>query len=284
MLNSIKSFLGPSDVISEITLLINEPSNSNKVFVVLEGDTDRRLFKSLLHESSTILMVHNTKNGLCGIVNEYFVNSKRVIGIRDRDYEMSKSCSKGKVFFCDYCCAEMMIISIDECMQKLASNFYLGELRFDELRLHILSMLSFLSVCRMHNERKMLGIEFGGVKPSSCFNEDSHIMHKNILSRIKIQNKQKTKSLRKLPRMILDKHFNLAKLLEITNGHDFIDLFVKICNNVNQKKIGKDSVENSLRCCLGNFEFVQTKLYKKLSVYQNKNTLSIVKNPINVDD
>lgn len=87
---------------------------------------------------------------------ENFPDEKRVIGIRDKDYQTKKRFER--IFYCDYCCCEMMLVSDDETFEKLAVNFYRGKLPYSKLRYEILSKLFYLSVVRLCSDRYRWGL------------------------------------------------------------------------------------------------------------------------------
>ena len=120
MVNSIKDKLDEADTVSEIKLTLTH--NPNNVCVVVEGTDDQNLFRPLLLDNVEIFHSYASNVGVDNIVQNYFLGNKRVIGIRDKYYLTSPI--NDQCFFCDYCCAEMMIISVDGCFDRLYCNFY----------------------------------------------------------------------------------------------------------------------------------------------------------------
>ena len=120
MVNSIRDKLNEDDTVSEIRLMLGH--NRETVCLVVEGEDDQKLFHSLFSNNVDIFQSYASSTGVDNIVNNYFFGNKRVVGIRDKDYldhPINDQC-----FFCDYCCAEMMVISIDSCFDRLYCNFY----------------------------------------------------------------------------------------------------------------------------------------------------------------
>ena len=162
MVNSVREKLDEADTISEIHLMLGH--NKNIVCVVVEGEDDQKLFRPLLSDNVEIFQSYASKIGVDKIVKDHFPRNKRVIGIRDKDY-LTKPVNK-RIFFCDYCCAEMMIISLNSCFERIYSNFYKkGILDSDSLRLHCLKRLEKLSKFRQLNEKNGWHIRFDGIKP-----------------------------------------------------------------------------------------------------------------------
>lgn len=273
MVNSVKDRLNETDTISEIKLLLGY--NKDTVCVVVEGEDDQVLFRPLLAENVVILQSYASKNGVNDIVKKYFPRNKRVIGIRDKDY--SKKSVSTRVFFCDYCCAEMMIVSIDACFERLYCGYYKKDaMNINDLKLHCLERLEKLSKYRMLNEQFGWHVKFNGIRPSKFYQKDIEKMDEDILDELNRQNPDNTiNQSREKQCCNLSKCTSLSDYLNITNGHDFINLFYKICTG-NFGKGGTDAVANTLRATFGKEEFQKTELYKRLNTYQKNKQITIV--------
>ena len=273
MVNSIKDKLDEADTVSEIRLTLTH--NPNNVCVVVEGTDDQNLFRPLLLDNVEIFQSYASNVGVDDIVQNYFGGNKRVIGIRDKDYLTSPI--NDQCFFCDYCCAEMMIISVDGCFDRLYCNFYkAGRMNSEEIRLYCLERLEKLSKLRKMNFVSGWKVKFDGIKPSKHYKADICAMEKDIISELNLinpTNQIDTVRLRicdKLP-----KCNNLSEYLLITNGHDFVNLFCRVATNTyGQASIR--AIETTLRGTFGIADFKTTTLYKNLSAYQAINKIKIV--------
>ena len=273
MVNSIKEKLNETDTISEIRLMLGH--DKNNVCVVVEGESDQALFRALLSNKVILFQSYSSKIGVDNIVKKYFMRNKRVIGIRDKDYlkkPISSNC-----FFCDYSCVEMMILSIDSCSERLFCNFYKGS-TFDKdtIKKYCLERLELLSRLRQLNELKKWKIHFDGIKPGRLHNINISVMEKSIVNEINLQNPsniidQKRKNLCAK----YSKCTSIKDYLQITNGHDYINLFCEICKK-HYKGVSITSIEQAFRTSFGPSEFKLTKLYNSLHEYQIKKHLSIV--------
>ena len=273
MVNSIREKLDETDTVSEIRLMLGH--NKNTTCVVVEGEDDQMLFTPLLSKNVDLFQSYNSKNGVDKIVTQYFPKNKRVIGIRDKDY-LDRPVNK-RSFFCDYCCAEMMIISIDSCFERLYCNFYKKRTYNSEaLKLYCLKHLELLSKYRQLNEQNQWKVCFNGIKAGKHYHDDIDIMETEILQEINAQNPTNC-----IDDSRMSKHSALPKCtsesdyLNITNGHDFIDLFCKVCTDKHTNTC-IDSIKVALRGTFGKEEFKQTTLYSNLLTYQTKKKLRIV--------
>lgn len=273
MVNSIKDKLDKTDTISEIKLMLGH--DKKIVCVVVEGIDDIKLFSSLLSKKVVLFQSYNSKTGVDDIVTKYFPNINRVIGIRDKDYLAEPVSNKS--FFCDYCCAEMMVISIDSCFERIYCNFY-SQSKFDSdsLRLHCLEHLEMLSEFRKLSELNDWHMRFDGIKPSKHYRYNISEMNSSLISEL---NEQNPSNIINDDRMKiydnLPKCSNINDYLNITNGHDFINLFCRICND-NPSNKSVESIAASLRSTLGKDEFRQTVLYSNLLTYQKEQNICIV--------
>jgi hypothetical protein len=272
--NSIISNLEPSTAVSEIRLLLNSPLHKDKTFVLVEGDDDIVLFQTLLSDKTVLVRSYGSCTAIDKILSKHFKSKSIVIGIRDKDYQQKKASNKS--FYCYYTCMELMLIANDVCMQKLCINIYKGTESFYDLRRHILDHLNYLSCIRYINFIKSWNIRFDGLKPGKHYSTDIKAMNDNIVKEI---NKQNNNSLNLKRKKTVDsgykKNCALPELLNLVNGHDFLNLFLHICKFEN-KKASIISCEIAMRCSFGINEFKTTNLYQQLQNHQNKNNLFIV--------
>ncbi len=275
MANSIRSQLDKATTISEIRLILGQ--NRNSVCVVVEGADDQKLFVPLLNESNVVVFQsYSSKIGVDEIVNSHFLQNNRVIGIRDKDYDANPICNR--VFFCDYCCAEMMIIANDTCFKRLYLNFYeQGQFDFQQLRLLCLKCLEKLSKYRMLNDRNHWTVIFDGIKPGNFYNTNQIDM--DIAIRNELNNRNHSNPIdqaRENDCGLLPRCQTLPEYLDITNGHDFIQLFCTLCKNNHGKNVSISEIEIALRSSFGKDAFMISNLYTQLKLYQEQNHLSVV--------
>lgn len=273
MVNSIRDKLDEIDTISEIKLFLGH--NKDVVCVIVEGEDDQKLFWPLLSNNVELFQSYASKIGVDNVVKDYFPNEKRVIGIRDKDY-LTKPVHK-RSFFCDYCCAEMMIVSLDSCFERLYCNFCKNSI-FDSnsLRLYCLEHLEKLSKYRKLNEQYRWNVVFDGIKPGKHYKVDIPSMDEAILSEINSQNPlNPIDDIRENMCKSLPKCNTVDEYLDITNGHDFINIFCNVCTN-KYNKISIDTIRATLRGTFGKEDFKSTTLYFNLLTYQRTANVCIV--------
>lgn len=273
MVNSIRDKLDMADTISEIKLTLNH--NKDNVCVVVEGEDDQKLFRPLFADNVDVFQSYASNAGVDEVVQNYFLGNKRVIGIRDKDYlsvPINDQC-----FFCDYCCAEMMIISIDNCFDRLYCNFYkTGRLNSEEVRLHCLERLEKLSKLRMLSYTSSWKVCFDGIKPSKHYKASITDMDRDIVDDLNIMNPDnQIDTSRETICNALRKCTSIEDYLFITNGHDFVNLFCKVSTNGHGQASIK-AIETTLRGTFSLNDFKITKLFSELNTYQTINNIIIV--------
>lgn len=249
---------------SEFKLLINADINNEKVHILVEGKEDEALLYHIINDNIDIIVCSGKQDVLKKLECDCKINC---IGIIDRDYEYN--CNNSKIFLYDYCCLEMMIISDKEIIKKIAREF---KVKVEEI-LDIIYNLLFISLIRKYNHYHKLGINFDPLRDVSKYYD------RNIN---KIDNHKMIELLKKKNNEIIEQYdykkliskigkiqnFDRDKLLNITNGHDFLNVLSVFIKN-------KDYFWYFIRGAYNKDIFEKTKLYKKLLEYQNKNNLKI---------
>lgn len=257
---------------SEIRLLISADINNNKTYILVEGNDDINLLCHMMNDNIDIIGC-NGKESIMKIVKN--IDKINCIGIIDRDYEYNYNNSK--IFLYDYCCLEMMIISNKDIMEKIEKEFKVGNNGI----LYIMSSLLFTSLIRKYNYYHKLKIHFGPLngiskyydKNKNKINNDEIILLLEKIDENKafIRNMNCKKLINEVEKICkFNENKLLNKLLEITNGHDFLNVLSVFIKNKN-----KDYFWHFIRGAYNKDIFEKTKLYKKLLEYQNKNNLKI---------
>lgn len=99
--NSIKNNLGKDDIISDIVLSMGADIKRKNVYLIVEGEGDKKFLRKFLSNNVNIYESFSGKQGVKEIV-EYFKHDIKVIGIRDRDYHHDYISEK--LFYYDYNC------------------------------------------------------------------------------------------------------------------------------------------------------------------------------------
>ncbi len=131
--NSIKDNLSREDMISNILLCLGADIHRENIYLLVEREDDIKFLRPFLADNVYIYESYDGKNGVEYIVGGRFSTNPRVIGIRDRDYQIVPI--SDKIFYYDYGCMEMMILKNDDVFKYLCAEYYRGEDSIQQLRM-----------------------------------------------------------------------------------------------------------------------------------------------------
>ena len=274
--NSIRSNLSKDDIISDIILSMGADIHKKNVYVLVEGEDDISLIHPYITDNVMVYESYDGKNGVEFIVGERFAKNKRVIGIRDKDYQVEPV--SDKVFYYDYGCMEMMLISNDDVFDNLCFEYYRGTTGSRQLRKQILKQLEFVSTIRMYNEREQWGIVLKGISLNQALESERFEINNDI-----IINKINSMNNNFINDEVIDKlneeyesTWSDEDYYYYTQGHDFFTLFAAVCNRYRKKGIKFTEVEASARCIFRWSDLIKTNLYAQIRSYSEKNSLKIL--------
>lgn len=251
------------DIISEIKLSISADYLEKKVFLLVEGNSDVLFLKKFVNEYVELLESFSGKQGVKYIV-EHFSNDK-VIGICDRDYDYKYQ--NKHIFYYDYSTLEIMIVHNDNVFENVTAEYYYGEMCFNELRIHILKQLCWLSTFRKYSFDKNIGINFNSLSIAELLS-NGIFSRERALEKLNLIN---SKDLREYTELFQIETDNIDNLYNITQGHDFIKAFQKLCQDENDKSDKKaktpnvNMMESIFRCSFRIEDLMQTQLYKDIN-------------------
>lgn len=278
--NSIFSNLTAETTVAEIKLLLSADYAKKRTVVLLEGEDDVKVFRFLVSGDVTLIKAYGASTTIDKFMPEHFPHEKRVIGIRDKDYQTKKRFER--VFYCDHCCCEMMLASDDETFTRVAENFYKGELSALKLRDEVLRKLFFVSVIRKTSALKGWGLRISDTDLSRIITPETEPRKKQVIAFINSYNPrskitpEREKELKKT-----GDSGRREDYLDITNGHDFLEVLRIYCTyggSNNTRRLVSDKVlGGALRCAYSREAFSATKLFGALKAYGEENGLSIVR-------
>ncbi len=257
----------------EIRLSINHLNNENKVFILLEGKTDIKLFRNIFSndytDTSKLDGKDNLVEALQTLQDEGFT---QILGIKDADFEHLENISNiENLFITDY--HDMEIEMIESKALKSVIDEYSSEscykLHLSDLKNNIYEIALEIGYIRWYNEKFRLSngkglFDFKRVKLNffislnSCIisfsKEDYFLKLQEQLtdSEVNIQ-----EEIDKLKMISIDK-------LQICNGHD---LTLAISKYFSQSNINQDRIESALRLSYTFNEFEKTNLFTQLNLW-----------------
>ena len=250
--------------IDNMRLLLAEDFRHTKGFVFLEGPDDVKFFTKQLSSVAIGIEYYGTggKHGIEKALADKDMKDDRVIGICDRDYSGEPA---ERMFYCDKCCLELMVISDGGVWDKFCTSYYNGTKDSTSFLSEVLRELAPVSMLRKESAQKNAGIEgidFRKLKLGKYLDTDS------------------IDSCQAFTDCGWEKHYehclklaeNLTddELYEYTNGHDLYKILGMICE-ARKGPIGEKKVRDVLYEQIYQKEnFVKTGLYEDLKQYQNQ--------------
>ena len=220
----MRQYLNEHDIINSIRLELRHSSGKNHIWVLVEGETDQRLFSRLIDAPSVrIEIAHGGIGKLRIAVDTLVKETKQVLGIRDADFLHldGKSESISNLFLTDYHDIEMMIISCDDSFRPLIAEYLNERLSdFSILRTEILQSIGFLAGMRWLNDQKNLELFFQHLGFAAFMIRKKNKLRRKPVS-IRFENTPKTKNRKSIKTKIITLISGIVDYYNLCNGHDF---------------------------------------------------------------
>lgn len=160
----MRKYLDESSTINEIRLLLRHPSTKQALWVLVEGETDQKLYAKLIDGHKTkVEWVHGGVESLRKALSTLSQETAQVLGIRDADFLHLNRQQETieRLFLTDAHDTEMMMLVCDTVFAAVVAE-YLPERRneFASLRDKLLASVSFLAGLRWLNDSGCLELNF----------------------------------------------------------------------------------------------------------------------------
>ena len=258
------------DKLNELRLDISHPNNRGIAFVLLEGESDIRLFRKLFDlDSCKVETIPGGKFKLEDCVSELANIYSLIIGIRDADFIHLgiQPYSKANMFLTDFHDMEMFLISEDEVFSALFFEYTsLAKAIHSKVRSNIMISIELIGYLKWLNEIENLeyNFDFGFQDLISFANLEIDFIQyfKRILS--KSPNAKLTDSAIVLQKIKFLKETN-PNSFQLTNGHDFMKALSQyVKDSGSGRVIGEDSISSSLRMAFTFEHFKLTHLFSDI--------------------
>lgn len=272
-MNSLRDEAGNiSSKLAEIRLSINHPQNQDKVFVLLEGRTDIKLFRKIFSHKFTDTTALDGKDKLVeALTILHSENFRQVIGIKDADFEhLENIINIDNLFLTDYHDMEIEMIESD-ALKSVIDEFSTDECYSDlsnQLRQNIYDIALEIGYIRWYSEQKnglfnFKQIPFNNlVSYKNCkisFNQQEFIAL--LLNQLKSDDSNILADITILKNISTDR-------LQICNGHD---LTLLISNYFTTGNINQNKIEEALRLSYHFQYFKNTNLFQNLKSWAELN-------------
>ena len=273
----MKNYLTNDTKKSEMNLLGIYPGNNRKVFILLEGESDIRLFRKLFNQKNVkISQVPGGNIKLENLLEELCLQFKNIIGIRDADFIHidQKYPDNPVLFFTDEHDIEMMMIASDNTLFSIYCEFAGNEVvKINQFRKNIFKSVEFAGYFRYFNHLNQVGFTFGKLPLNIFINQENGLLNDIELIDFILRKSKKEKEFDDVQKLkndielLMRNNYQLTKLL---NGHDCTSAIACFFNRHNKKGVSNKSIESHLRTAYSHEEFYKTKLYKDLKNWEKK--------------
>jgi hypothetical protein len=262
--------------LTELLLDISHPNNKGIVFVLLEGESDVRLFRKLFNLSKCkVETIPGGKLKLEECVGELVNIYPLIIGIRDADFMHleTKPYGKANVFLTDFHDMEMILVSEDDVFSSLVFEFTdLPKDKHSEIRNNIMLSIEQIGYLKWLNEKENLEYKFGAGFQDLISFVNLEMDFDQYFARV-LSNSPKAKITDKT--IIIDKMRVLKDTnpnpLQLCNGHDFMKAFSQyIKRDGSVKNINDEHVASSCRMTFTFNHYSRTGLYLNTKIWADK--------------
>ncbi len=265
---SMRDYLDPRDTEGEIRLELHHSSAEDKVWIIVEGQDDFKLYRKLF--AGTVAVVEVVTDGVSGVndllacVKNLRELSDRIIGIRDADFlRIEEDPVDDGIFLTDCHDSEMMAVSNDDVFSATLLEYLPGKYdQYESIREQLVGSLSFLSHVRLINQKEGLGIKFKNLPLGHFYSAEGVNLNQEACVDLLQKKSQNVEIPVEQVESLMRNDFDL---FELTNGHDFCRAFAMFCNHPVNQNFTENDVSAGLRQAFSKECFKSTNLYDELS-------------------
>ncbi|MBN2092327.1 DUF4435 domain-containing protein [candidate division KSB1 bacterium] len=276
----LQSFLNENDVINSIRLQIRHPSGRIRIWILVEGENDQKLFSKLI--TGEDVQVEIAHGGLTSLLNALGILSKesdRILGIRDADFlhlENEKSKTAENIFLTDFHDAEMMQISCDNSYLAVVAEYIRHEKSPDALRMKFLKSIVFIGGLRWINDSNRLELNFKNLGLGDFFNVETFALKEDLYLQT-IMRRSPTKKKEVSTEEVKNRIKNNSDFFNLCNGHDFQRIFALYVNANSKRGVKEEEIGRAFRIAYRFDDFRKTRLYDQLKKWSNIKSMVLFK-------
>ncbi|HPA26839.1 MAG TPA: DUF4435 domain-containing protein [Acidobacteriota bacterium] len=273
---SLYDHLTADDVINSIRLQRRHPFGAKKIWIVVEGIDDQKLFKKLINGADVEIETSGGIKKLLIVVAELLKETNLILGIRDADFLHleKKEEAAAHIFLTDYHDAEMMIISCDNAFNQVIAEYCSSCVDASALRVNILKSISFIGGIRWINSCNDLELNFQKLGLGNFYNGATLALNKNeCLDAIMARSPVKRAEIHK--KDVELKIDNISDLLNLCHGHDFQQAFKLYVNSLPGRDVNDKTISAAFRLVYRFDNFCETYLFRQLLEWAKKHSVSL---------
>lgn len=276
---NMKECLSKTDVIGSIRYQLRHPSGDSKVWVIVEGETDQKLFTKLVDgDYVEVEISHGGLSSLLDIVSVLLKETNRILGVRDADFlhlEGEKETSRN-IFLTDFHDVELMIISCDNAYRSVVAEYLNRENDPLSLREKILKSNAFIGGLRWINDTDCLELNFHGLGFGNFYNGKTVVLDEEKCLRVVLERSPNKKKVISKEEILL-KIKKVSDFLNLCTGHDFQKAFALCVNSNSKKRISDVDIGKAFRLAYGFEDFKKSNLYRQLKEWSGHQSFPLFK-------
>jgi hypothetical protein len=269
------------DKLNELRLDIRHPNSKGRAIVLVEGETDIKLFRKFFNlDNCKVENVPGGKLKLEDCVGELLQIHTQTIGIRDADFVHlgTEIYSKPNMFLTDLHDMEMTLIAEDEVFSALLFEFSdIPQEKHDTIRINVLKAFEEISLLKWLNEKEDLRIAFAKTSFMDLmsfrdFKMDFKAYFKRLLSQSEDAKITDIDTI--IAKMNGLKALN-PDVFQLSNGHDFMKAFAQFLRDNRNVSLKDDTIASIFRVRFDKVFWTKTILYQDTQQWAEENNCSI---------
>lgn len=272
-----------TEKLNQLRMDVPHPNNRGQAFVLVEGDTDIRLYRKFFDLNITnVEQIPGGNPKVEACVATLQPISDLVIGIRDSDFIkiMEIEYAENPIFLTDYHDLEMSLIANEKTILAVVFDYTLLSSSHEQRAFvdKVFALTRDMSLIKLLNAENNweLSFKFGFLEffdrqierfDSSAFLERAIRKSDTISIDIK-QN---------ILELLANKREESQERYFLTNGHDFVKVFTHLLRKkYGHNKLNERTIEDVLRIKYSLSEFKTTSLYEKIMTWQLEKQIEIL--------
>lgn len=276
----MRDYIDENDKKNEIRLLFRHPLYRNKFIIVVEGQSDVRLFRSILENENIKLETMDGKqqllNAMIDLIAEF---PKRILAICDADHDhllnLSEDRKKYSIYATDHHDAEVMMLNSPALKSFVHeySSFDNADFIYSNLLDSAFNAAYTIGLLRWINCKEDLNIRFNGLNFNQFIDVEKLDISLNIellidVLLIRSGNKLDVVTKDYLMEMLTEYDDKKACKMQVCSGHDITNIIAIVFRQrwaSLELNMDKRKVESSLRVAFQKSYFNDTELFKNIS-------------------
>ncbi len=249
-----------SSSISWVQQTLRNHINKNKVVLVVEGESDKTLFKRFFSQEKVVILPLGKCTEVVNVIQTLQKYKSKLLGIKDADFDRLNivDYSFRNLFLTDAHDIEMMILCCPRVLEYINCKYSLAQKISEGIKDTIYKELLPLSMLKWYNSKYSCRITFDKTNIASCFVDGKfdYDKYKQKLFAIN-ENAGKEPDIQIYNRWLTS---HIALFIEVTNGHDAVKILYHTVCNIYRRNIKEKDFNNSIIEAYPEEAFNQTEL------------------------